>query len=341
LNPRDRLASPTFFVSFSLMIGILNFLDTFVRLMFDFVVRQPYPLGLYLKPVFFLAQAAAFLLFIRAVRFVEKPHGAGPELSRFLDAHVVLAAIVTLLYVDFVVLSFAGISSANAFVQFAFYLVYLVALAGTCFWFAWKLVEHSRWREFSLVFVLMGFAFVAAFLEPMLFWGQNYAGLVFSSELAYFGTYAPHIFVFLVASLCLVAALLRGWLKQLSAFRFALFSLVPAFSLPLLWDGYRDGLVNFVVRDVFYWGLGYSGFQWFSVSFYFVSIVVYVVVWRMVSRRSPGNLAYSLITLGVASLPWNGVVLFRTGYSSVLGNALSLSSIVVGVSLLAGYKGGK
>jgi len=341
MNPSNRFASPTFFVSISLIIGVLNFLDTFVRLMFDSVVHQPYPLGLFLKPVFFLAQAAAFLLFIWAVRFVEKPFVSGSESLHFFGAHVVLALTAVLLYVDFVVLSFAGISSANAFMQFAFYLVYLVALAGTCFWFAWKLMEHIRWRVFSLVFLLVGFAFAAAFLEPMLFWSQNYAGLVFSSELAYFGTYAPHVFMFLAAVLCLAIVLLSGWSKQMGPSRFALFLLVPAIWLPLLWDGYRDGLVNFIVRDAFYWGLGYSGFQWFSVSFYFVSVVAYVVVWRVVSRTSGGSLAYSLIALGVASFPWNGVTPFRAGYSSVPGNALSLSSIVAGVSILAGHRGGK
>jgi len=323
------------------MVGVLNFLDTFARLMFDSMVRQPYPLGLYLKPVFFFAQTVSLLLFIRSVRFVDKPVVSGSELSRFSAVHFVLAFVVVLLYVDFLILGFAGWSGAGAVMQLAFYLVYFAALSGTCFWFAWRLMTQNDFRWFSAVFVFVGLGFAAAFLEPMVFWSQNYAGLVFPSLLAYVGTYGPHVLMFFASVSCLAVVFQRRWLKQSRGLGFSLVLLFLAFLLPLLWDGYRDGLINFVIRDVFYWSFGYSGFLWFSVSFYFVSIVAYLIVWKAISRSSRGSLAFSLIALGVASFPWNGIVPFKVSYSSVPGNALSLSSIVTGVSLLSGQRGEK
>lgn len=335
----SRLASPPFLVLFSLAVGVLNFLDTFIKLMYDVVAHQPYPLGVYLKPVFFFAQAASLLLFIRAVRSAQKPVLRGPALSRFFVIDIILVSAVILLYVDFQVLGLAGFSGANAFLQLAFYLVYLVALSGTSFWFAWRLRSQGSWGWFFPVLVFVGLAFIAAFLEPMLFWSQNYIGFAFPSQIALVVTYAPHVFMFLAAMSCFAIVFLRTSFRQSRGFQLALVLLVAAFILPLLWDGYKDGLINFVIRDVFYLGFGYSGYQWYSVSFYLMSIVAYVMVWRAISKSSDGSLAYSLIALGVASLPWNGVVSLKIGYSSVPGNAISLSSVITGVSLLYSQRG--
>ena len=307
--------------------------------MYDVEVHQPYPLSVYMKPGFFFAQAVGLLLFIRAVRFAQKPVLPGSRLSRFFAVHIILVSTVILLYMDFQVVSLAGIGGANAFLQLAFYLVYLVALSGTSFWFAWRLMSQRSWRWFFLVPVLVGFAFTAAFLEPMLFWSQNYVGLAFPSQVALIVTYAPHVFMLLAAMSCFAIVFLRTSFRQTREFRFALVLIVAAFILPLLWDGYKDGLVNFVIRDVFYLGFGYSGYQWYSVSFYLMSIVSYVFMWRAISKSSDGSLAYSLIALGLASFPWNGVVPLKTGYSSIPGNAISLSSIITGISLLRSQRG--
>lgn len=330
----NRLTSPTFFVSFSLAVGVLNFLDTLGRLLFEVMAHRPYPLGVYLKPVFFFAQAVGFFLFTRAVRFAQKPVLQGSRLSRFFAAHIILVAAVILLYVDFQAASFAGISGANAFLQLGFYSVYLVALSGTSFWFAWTLVSQGSWKWFFIVPMLAGLAFAAAFLEPMLFWNQNYAGWAFPSQVALIVTYAPPVFMFLAAMSCLVIVFLRKPFRQSREFGFVLVLLVTAFALPLLWDGYRDGLINFMIRDIFYLGFGYSGSQWYSVSFYLMSIVAYAFIWRALSKSSDGSIAHSLIALGVASFPWNGIIPLRAGFSSIPGNAISLSSVITGASFL-------
>jgi len=335
-----RFKSPTFFVSFSFAVGVLNFLDTFARLMYSFMLHgAAYPLGVYLKPVFFFAQAAALIMFIISVRFVEKPIVSGQTLSRFFAVHAVLIVVVVLLYVDFQVSTLAGISAANPFLQLAFYAVYLVSLSGTSFWFAFELLSQNKWKWRSIIFVLISLGFATAFLEPMFFWSQNYLGLVFPSQLALVGTYAPHILMFLAAMSTVTIVVQQASVKNSSlSFRLTLLLFVPAFLLPMLWDSYKEGLINFVIRDVFYWGFGYSGYQWYAVSFYLMALVAYIITWRAISRRSDHNLAFSLIVLGVASFPWNGVALLKVGYSSIPGNVISLSSIITGTSLLKSRK---
>jgi len=339
------LKSPVFFVTFSFVVGVLNFLDTFVRLMYSFMLRgASYPLGVYLKPIFFLAQAALFIMFVRSVHFAKKPVVSGQTLSRFFVLNTILIVVVVLLYVDFQISSLAGISTATTLLQPVFYVTYLVALSGISFWFALKLTKQDKWKWLSIIFVLLGFAFLTAFWEPLLFWSQNHLDLVFPSQLAFVGTYAPHILMFLAAMFTLGVIILRQVQSKNSSLSFwlILLFLVLALLLPLLWNSYKEGLINFVVRDIFYWGFGYSGKEWYfagmylmdSVSFYLMAIVAYIITWRELTRRSDHTLGFSLIVLGVASFPWNGVVLLKAGYSSIPGNLISLSSIITGASLL-------
>jgi len=347
MNLKARFKSPTFFISLSFAVAVLNFTDTLARLMYSFMLRgASYPLGVYLKPVFFIAQAFALIMFIRSVRLISNPIASDTKLSRFLALQLILTVSVILLYIDFQISALAGMSTA--ILQLAFYIVYLVSLSGTSFWFALELFQHDKWG-WAIVLVFIGSAFVTAFLEPMLFWSQNYAVVVFPMELAFVATYAPHVLMFIAAMLALSILIV----KQIQRKNYALFSwlslllLIPAFLIPLLWNGYRDGLINFIIRDVFYWGFGYSGREWSlaglyvadSVSFYFMTIVAYVLVWRWLSRRSDHSLAFSLIVLGVASFPWNGVTTLRADYSSILGNVISLSAIISGASMLKGWRG--
>jgi len=336
MTNKTGLHSPIFFISISFAIGVLNFLDTFARLMYSFMVRMRYPLEVYLKPIFFLVQVVSLIMFIRSVRFVQQPVVSDRKLSRFFAAQVVLTVVVILLYVDFQLSALTGMNAANVFLQFAFYLTYLVALSGTSFWFASELLNGNRWRWLTIVFVLTGLAYITAFLEPMFFWSQNYLGLVFPSQLALVGTYASHILMFLAAMSAIFIIVWQTTAVKNSprALVLALLLLVLAFFIPLVWDGYKEGLINFVIRDVFYWGFGYSGLEWYSVSFYLMSIVAYIITWRLLSKRSDQTLAFSLIVLGVASFPWNGVTPLRAGYSSIPGNVISLISIITGASLL-------
>lgn len=168
----------------------------------------------------------------------------------------------------------------------------------------------------------------------MFFWSQNYAGFAFPGELTVLSTYAPLVLMFL-AAMSAVAVLFRQTFRNPTvSLSLSWLLFVPAFLLPLFWDGYRDGIVNFVIRDVVYLGLGYSSFQWFSVSFLLMALVAYVLVLRELLRRSDHSLAFSLIILGVASFPWNGIVPLRISYSSIPGNVTSLGSIITGALML-------
>jgi len=327
----------TFFLFFSFVVGVLNFFDTFFGFMLGL---ESYPLGVYLKPIFFVAQVVSLILFIGSVRFARSPVVSEASLSRFLSVHVILTAAIVLLYVDFQIAEIVRLSSANAFLELAFNLVYLVALSGTCFWFAKKLQKYGEWRWLSVAFVFLGLAFLAAFLEPMFFWSQNYVNLVFPAQLSFASVYAPLVLMFLAAMSTVTVLFWKTSFSDVPlSSRVLLLLFVPAFVLPLLWNNYKDGLINFVIRDVFYVTLGYSSFEWYSVSFYLMSIVAYVLVLREIRRRSNGSLAYALVFWGAVSLPWNGVTLLNVGYSSVAGNVLSLGSTITGISLLKGVGG--
>lgn len=332
MNIRIWFKSPSFFVSFSFGLAVLNFLASFFSLVY------------FWKTVFFIAQAVSFLMFILSVRFVQNPVFSGLKLSRYFDVHTVLFVVVILLYVDFKLTAFAGISTANVFLELAFYLAYLFALSGTCFWFALELSRKDRWRWLSIVFILIGLTFSMVFLDSMFYWSQNYVYLVFPSQLSLVALYAPHILMFL-AALSTVAIVFRQTSMKNSpfSFRLAFLLFVPAFFIPLIWDSYKEGLINFVIRDIIYYGLGYSSKEWYAVSFYLMSFVAYVLTLRELSRRSDHTLAFSLIVLGVASFPWNGVVPLNrlNGYSSVPGNVISLNSIITGALLLTSQRGMK
>ncbi len=323
--------SPIIFILFSFTISILNFLDTFLRLMYPSMFRAAYPLEINFKPIFFLAQAGSTLFFVWSLRRVQKPTVHEAALSRLFNVHSVLAVLVILLYVDFqVTAALTRMSYFNAFLQLLLYLVYLIALSGTCFWFAKKLKNKNDWRQYSVVLILVGLSFLAVVLEPASFWSQNYLNLTVPGQLATIIIYAPHVLMALASTLAFILVSKHVSVKAAFPWWFAAALFALAFSAPILWDGYREGLINFIIYDILYWGLGYSGATWLSVSLYLMVFVAYVLMWRLLSKRSDRSLAFSLIVLGVASLPWNGVVLLRDGYSSIPGNMISLSSIIAG-----------
>lgn len=334
------LKAPTFFVLVSFSVGILNFLDTLIRLMYSFTIHAQYPLDVYLKPIFFLIQAAILIMFIRSIRYVKNPALSGSTLSRFFAMQTVLAVAVVLLYLDFQLASATKMTGVTAFLQLPFLLVYFASLVGTSFWFARELAHQNQSKLWLSVFVLLGCAFVAAAIEPLFFWSQNNVGLAFPSPLVLFGTYAPHVFMFLAAMSTLGILFWHSSTRQPRRFKYVLLLFVPAFFLPLLWNGYKDGLINFVIRDVVYWGLGYYGYEWISVSFYLMAFLAYVLTLRILLSRSERSLAFTLIIFGVASFAWNGVFPFKVGYSfsSVLGNVTSLSSVITGATLINSQK---
>jgi hypothetical protein len=213
-------------------------------------------------------------------------------------------------------------------------------LTGTGFWFALKLSKNEKWKWVSIVFVMIGLAFGMAFSERMFFWSQNYLNLVFPEAVALMGMYAPHVFMFLAVISAVFVLVLQDSAKNASRIhKPLLFLFIPAFVFPVFWNAYKDGLINFVLRAFFYWGFGYVGYEWYSVSLYLMIIVSYFLVLRSLSQRLTSSVASALILLGVASFPFNGVMLLFLNYSSIPGNMVSFNSIILGKSLLASERG--
>jgi hypothetical protein len=326
---------PILFVLISFIAGLLNFVDTSVRLVFFYMLHEPYPLNVYLKSIFFFIQAFSLILFLSKAIHLAEEQMSDRKLSSFFAVQLILAVVALLLYIDFLFVIIAGASSSLGYLELALYLSYLAGLTGTSFWFALRLSRNERWTWISIVFVMIGLAFGMAFLEKMFFWSQNYLNLVFHGAVAQIGMYAPHVLMFLAAISAVFILVLKDSAKNVSQIhKPLLFLLVPAFVFPVFWNGYKDGLVNFVLRALFYWGFGYVGYEWYSVSLYLMIIVSFFLVLRNLSRRLTSSFASALILLGTASLPFNGIIFLFLNYSSIAGNMISLNSIILGFSLL-------
>jgi hypothetical protein len=338
MNHKLFITSPAFFVLASFIIGVLNFLDTLLRLLHFYMLNAVYPLGTYLKPISFYVQVVCLLLFLKSSWFTSKPTVSDQKLSRFFALQLISAVIVLLLYIDLQLLTATRRDSFRAFIELAFSLCYPLALLGTSFWLAWRLLTKKRWKSLPIVFVLIGLGYMMAVLESLYFWSQNYMEFAFPSIMAYIGMYAPQILMFFATvSAVLFLVLTRPVMESSLAFKSSLLLMVPAFAMPILWNSYKDGIINFVFMAFFYWGFGYAGYGWYSVSLYLVIVIAYFIILKELSRRLSPTLASTLILLGVASLPWNGVTLLSFGYSSIAGNLISLNSIVVGVELLTSH----
>lgn len=328
------LKPPTLFIFLSFAAAVLNVADSIAGQMYA-LFHAVYPLGLIMKPILFFAQAALLILFIRSIRFTKSPFVSGKALSRFFGMQLIFVIVTILLYVDFPLAALSRMNSANAILELGVNAIYLVALSGTCLWFASHLLIEKERKSLSIVFAILGLAFAAVFLNGIFLWTQSYAGLVLPSQLGLIGTFGPLILMFFAAMTALTVAFMKAAADDASAsLKISVSLLVPAFLVPPLWDSFKDGLINFVFRDMFYYGFGYSSTQWYSVSFLLMSILAYIIALRELSKRLKHDVAFGLIILGVASLPFNGIVPLTAGFSSIPGNVLSLSSIITGISLL-------
>jgi len=326
---------PVLFVSISFVAGLTNFVDTSVRLLYSYMFHTAYPLGVYLKPVIFFIQAFSLLLLLRHGMRMSQKRISDEKLFSFLAVQLILAVVSLLLYVDFLFAAFAKMISARAYLELAFYFNYLAALAGTSFWFAWRLFRHEPWKRLSVIFVMIGLTFSMIFLERMFFWSQNYLNLSFDGNIATISMYAPLGFMFLAAVSTVFFFVFRDSTRNTSLFnRLLSLLLVPAFIIPFFWRTYKDSLLNFILLALFDWGLGYIGYEWYSVSLYLMIIVSYFLVLRWLSQRLTPSVGSALILMGVASFPLNGLTLLFLSYSSIPGNMVSLNSIVLGSSIL-------
>lgn len=335
MNRNTLFIPPVLFVFISFTAGLLNFVDTGFRLVYFYMLHKSYPLGVSLKPVFFFIQAFSLILLLTRGLRMSKEQVSDQKLSSFFGVQLILAVITLLLYIDFLFVAIVGMISYRVYLELALSFSYLVALTGTGFWFALRLLRDVKWKWGSIVFVMIGLAFSMVFLERMFFWSQNYLSLVFPGEVAQIGMYGPHVFMFLAVISAVFILVFRNPAKNASRIQKPLlFLLIPAFVLPVFWNVYKEGLINFVLMGFFYWSFGYVGYKWFSVSLYFMIIVSYFLVLRSLSQRLTFSVASALILIGAASFPFNGIMLLLLNYSSILGNMVSLNSIILGSSLL-------
>lgn len=330
---------PVLFVLVSFIAGLMNFVDTSVRLLYIYMLHTSYPLSIYLKPVFLIVQAFSLLLLLATALRMPKEQISFQKLYSFLAVQLILAVLVLLLYIDFLFVAVVGLSSSLIYIELALNLSYLVVLTGTCLWFALWLLRNDKWKWVSIVFVMIGLAFGTFFLERMFFWSQNYTSLALPGKIAEIGMYGPHVFMFLAGILAVLILFLKTSTRNASGVSKPLLLLfIPAFFLPFFWKAYKDGLINFVLMGFIYWSFGYVGAEWYSissVSLYLVTITSYFLVLKGLSQQLTSSVASALIILGVASLPFNGITLFYLNYSSIPGNLVSLNSIIMGASLLS------
>jgi len=333
------LRPPALFVFLSLAAGVLNFLDTLARLAFFYMLGEPYFLSLTLKPIFLGFQVVCLILFL-VTCFRSKSFAQYRELNRLLAIQLVLAVITALLFSDLLVISVLGMATdaMRGFLELALYVTYFLALSGTTFYIAFSLFRSSSWKTGSIVFVLIGLVYSMVFLEHMFFWSQNYLNTSFPSAVALASTYGPTALMFFAGlGSVLVLDRVYHW-KNASTSRRALpFLLVPAFIFPIVWNNYKEGLVNLVFLAMFDWGFGFRGIDWYSVSMFLTMPIAYFLILGALSQRLSQGEIRTLILLGAASLPWNGVTVSFLGYSSIPGNMLSLNALIVGFFQLPSF----
>jgi len=327
---------PALFVLISFIAGLVNFVDTSARLLYFYMLHTSYPFSVYLKPIFFFVQAFSLILLLTSGIRMSKEQISDQKLYSFFAVQLVLAVLVLLLYIDFLFVAIVGLISALVYLTLALNLSYFVALTGTCFWFAVRLLRNEKWKWVSMVFVMIGLAFGAFFLDKMFFWSQNYTSVVLPVEVEWIGMYGPHVFMFLGAMLAVLVLVFRDSAENVSYIsKPLLFLFIPALLFPVFWSGYKEGLINFVLMAFFNWNFRYVGYEWYSVSLFLMTITSYFLVLRGLSQRLKPSVASALITLGVASFPFNGIALLFLNYSSIVGNMASLNSIILGTSLLS------
>jgi hypothetical protein len=216
---------------------------------------------------------------------------------------------------------------------------YVISLSGTCWWFAFKLFREANFRWVSLVFLLIGGAFLANFLNVSFLWLQNVFDWLLPTSLALFAKYAPLILM----SGALLLVWFRVSIQPEGCTRGSLAQVVlvgGVFLSPSLWHLYKGGLINFIIRAMVYWGLDYSGYGWFHVSFFLVAVLAYLLLIRWFKHKWDGSLASPLIFLGVLSFPWNGISVLTSSYSSIPGNLLAINALGFGLLFKLARKNG-
>ncbi len=297
------------------------------------MLPNEYPLKVNLKPFFFIFQASCFLFFaIYQLRKSQKLH-MNSKILGLLGLQLPIFATTVLLFTLYQ-LAFPGKYGILPYTTLIWLACYVGGLSITSFWFSSKLRREQNCKLFSIVFLLIGLAFLANFLSEIYLLPQTLSRYALPLIVDQIGRFTPPVFM--------VLALFFAWIyltfrrnTRISFTKAVEFILViVAFVLPYFLNSYKEGLINMILRAIVYWGLGYSGYDWYYASLYLAAIIAYVFLIKDVRTRLGKSVASNLILLGVVSFPWNGIMVYEFGYSSIPGNLLSLNALITGFFML-------
>lgn len=330
LYPKKLIKPPLLFVFLSFLFGLSNFIDTSLRLS-----PFPYPPEIILKPLFFVLQAFCLIGFLFHMMSYNKP-----EFRNILNLHLFVLTTTIVLFFVYEAINLGKYGITILFINHSIWFIcYLAGLSVTCFWFFSKLLKETRFRKLSVVFLFVGLAFFTNFLNEIYLWPQTLFDYPLPPEIERITMIAPALFMghALFYTWGRLAIRKKSTKKNVAvspALIFKLFVLIIALLLPLIWNNYREGLINMIIRAIIEGGLGYPrGSGWLSVSLYLVAFVTYVFLIKHLKKRLDQTIPSYLILLGVVSLPWNGLMVLHIGYSSIPGNILSIDALIVGFFL--------
>jgi hypothetical protein len=292
-----------------------------------------YPLKVSLKPFFFGFQALCLLLFIiYQLRNSHKLYADNKMLG--LLRWQLLIFVITVFLFFLYQLAFPGKYGLLLYTKLIWLACYVAGLSITSFWFSLELRKEKNYQLFSIVFFLIGLAFLANMLTEIYLLPQTLFNYVLPHIVDQIGKFTPPIFM--------VAALFFTWIyltfrrgvtsSFTTVFKFSIVTI--ALALPFFLSNYKEGLITLIIRAIVYWGLGYGGYGWYYASLYLAAIAGYVFLIENLKASLNRSLASSLILLGVISFPWNGIMVYEFGYSSILGNLLSLDALITGFFML-------
>jgi len=324
---------PAVLVLLSFLFGLSNFVDTSLRLLFTFMLTIPYPSELNLKPAFFVLQVACLALFIYYIRNRNRSF-ARAGLGDLLTLQ--LAVLVTIVFLFLLELLNPAMYGLIYYVGAVWLLVYVLGLSLTSFWFFSKLRQERSYQALSTIFLLIGLAFISTAISEIYLWPQTFLNIALPPE----GEVGSRLLTtVLIAAAPFIARALLSFRRRIAKpstsllKNTTLYAVIAASLVPFFLNNYKEGLFPLIIRTIVYWGLGYSGQDWYFTSLYLAALVVYLSLIINLHRRLDHSTASNLILLGAVSFPWNGIMVFDFGYSSIAGNMLSLSALIVGFFL--------
>ena len=323
-----RITLPTL-IFLSLLFGIINFFDTTFRLFFYYMSEIPYPISTLLKPIFFMLQTVFLILFISKL-IISKLKGSSYRAIRTL---LVFQLLIIMVFLTLYSNSFA-FPLQGQFVELAEFVLFWLGPAISSFWIAFLMFQRQK-RNLSIVFLIIGFAFLIKPLEGLYFWTQTYFNFALPYPLVSIGMFGPLLImaIALLSALVVIVQKFKIRINFTTLFRPYFWAACAALAFPVVLVVANRSLGNLIIRAVVYWGLSYSGVDWYSVSLLLVSLVVYIYIVRKLGSKLDDSLASNLIKLGCFSFVWNGVAILLFGYSSISGNLLSLDAIAAGLML--------